>query len=72
MLGSVSKELVRMTPSEMSFAEKFAPFIHIGNISDLTELFSEASRNIERNAYGKLVFTDLAIKISAQLHVKKP
>ena len=72
MFSSVSKELVRMTPSEMSFAEKFAPFIHIGNISDLTELFSEASRNIERNAYGKLVFTDLAIKISAQLHVKKP
>lgn len=72
MFSSVSKELVRMTPSETAFAEKFAPFIHIGNISDLTELFSEASRNIERNAYSKLVFTDLAIKISAQLHVKKP
>jgi len=72
MFSSVSKELVRMTPSETAFAEKFAPFIHLGNISDLTELFSEASRNIERNAYGKLVFTDLAIKISAQLHVKRP
>ncbi|MCR4559185.1 MAG: DNA polymerase III subunit [Bacteroidales bacterium] len=71
MFSSVSKELVRMTPSEMSFAEKFAPFIHLRNISNLTELFSEASRNIERNAYGKLVFTDLAIKVSAQLHVKK-
>ena len=71
MFSSVSKELVRMTPQETAFAEKFAPFIHLGNISNLTELFSEASRNIERNAYGKLVFTDLAIKVSAQLHVKK-
>jgi len=71
MFSSVSKELVRMTPQETAFAEKFAPFIHLRNISDLTELFSGASRNIERNAYGKLVFTDLAIKVSAQLHVKK-
>jgi DNA polymerase-3 subunit delta' len=71
MFSSVSKELVRMTPQETAFAEKFAPFIHLRNISNLTELFSEASRNIERNAYGKLVFTDLAIKVSAQLHVKK-
>jgi DNA polymerase-3 subunit delta' len=71
MFSSVSKELVRMTPAETAFAEKFAPFIHLRNISNLTELFSEASRNIERNAYGKLVFTDLAIKVSAQLHVKK-
>ncbi|MBQ3656187.1 MAG: DNA polymerase III subunit delta [Bacteroidales bacterium] len=72
LMSSVSRELVRMTPAEMSFAEKFSPFIHHGNIAALTELLSEAARNIERNAYGKLVFTDLAIKISAQLHVKKP
>jgi len=71
MLSSVSKDLVRLTPGEMNFAVKFSPFIHHGNISALMELFAEASRNIERNAYGKLVFTDLAIKISSQLHVKK-
>jgi DNA polymerase-3 subunit delta' len=71
MLGCVSELLVRMTPQERVFADKFSPFIHKGNITALTELFSEASRNIERNAYGKLVFTDLALKVSAQLHVKK-
>jgi DNA polymerase-3 subunit delta' len=71
MLGCVSEQLVRMTPQERVFADKFSPFIHKGNITALTELFSEASRNIERNAYGKLVFTDLALKVSAQLHVKK-
>ena len=71
LLNCVSNQLVRMTPQEMSFAQKFAPFIHNGNISQLTELFSEAGRNIERNAYGKLVFTDLALKVSAQLHIKR-
>lgn len=71
MLSSVSRDLVRLTPGEMKFAEKFSPFIHSGNISALSELFAEACRNIERNAYGKLVFTDLAIKISTQLRMKR-
>ena len=71
MLSSISSELVRMTPAERQFADKFSPFIHQANIANLTELFSEAGRNIERNAYGKLVFTDLALKISVQLHIKR-
>ncbi len=71
MLSSVSRDLVKLTPGELKFAEKFAQFIHAGNISQISELFAEAYRNIERNAYGKLVFTDLAIKLSAQLRVKR-
>lgn len=71
MLSSVSSELVRMTPTEMGFAQKFAQFIHQGNVSQISSLLSDACSNIERNAYGKLVFTDLAIKISSQLRIKK-
>lgn len=71
MLSSVSRDLVKLTPGELKFAEKFAQFIHAGNISQLSELIAEAYRNIERNAYGKLVFTDLAIKLSGQLRVKR-
>jgi hypothetical protein len=37
----------------------------------LSEQFGEACRNIERNAYGKLVFTDLALKISPLLKIKR-
>ncbi len=71
MLSSVSRDLVKLTPGELKFAEKFAQFIHAGNISQISELFAEAYRNIERNAYGKLVFTDLAIKLSGQLRMKR-
>ncbi len=71
MLSSVSRDLVKLTPGELKFAEKFAQFIHAGNISQISELFAEAYRHIERNAYGKLVFTDLAIKLSGQLRVKR-
>ena len=70
MLSSVSRDLVRMTPSEMGFAEKFAQFIHPGNVSQIATLLSEACANIERNAYGKLVFTDVAIKLSSLLRMK--
>ena len=71
MLSSVSPDLVRMTPTEMTFASKFAQFIHKGNVAQISEILSEASSNIERNAYGKLVFTDIAIKISSQLRMKR-
>jgi len=71
MLSSVSRDLVKLTPGELKFAEKFAQFIHGGNISQISEQFAEAYRNIERNAYGKLVFTDLAIKLGGLLKMKR-
>ena len=71
MLSNVSESLVNLTPGEMAFARKFAPFIHQGNVGSLSEQMGEACRNIERNAYAKLVFTDLALKISPLLHIKR-
>jgi DNA polymerase-3 subunit delta' len=71
MLSSVSESLVNLTPGELDFARKFSPFIHSGNVGILSEQFGEACRNIERNAYGKLVFTDLALKISPLLKIKR-
>ncbi|MCQ2974081.1 MAG: DNA polymerase III subunit delta [Bacteroidales bacterium] len=71
MLSSVSEKLVNLTPGELEFAKKFSPFIHSGNVGALSEHFGEANRNIERNAYAKLVFTDLALKISPLLRMKK-
>jgi DNA polymerase-3 subunit delta' len=70
MLSSADKSLVRMTPAEMGFAQKFAQFVHIGNVAQISSLLSEACANIERNAYGKLVFTDVAIKLSSLLRMK--
>ncbi|MBO4772487.1 MAG: DNA polymerase III subunit delta [Bacteroidales bacterium] len=71
MLSSADRSLVRMTPAEMGFAQKFAQFVHIGNVSQIASLLTDACANIERNAYGKLVFTDTAIKLSSLLRMKR-
>jgi len=56
-----------MTKLEMAFAQKFAIFVHKNNISQLTDTFNLAHRHIERNAYNKLVFIDLALKTTQLL-----
>ena len=47
---------------------KFAPFIHGGNIEAIHNLLEEAQLHVERNGNGKVVFTDLAIKLTRLLH----
>ncbi len=50
--------------------DKFAPFIHGANISDILEELNETSYHIERNANAKIVLLDLSIKLTRYLHKK--
>ncbi len=50
--------------------EKFAPFIHEGNIEAIVEEIEEAIFHVERNGNSKLVLTDLSIKLARLLHKK--
>ena len=50
---------------------KFAPFIHGGNIEAIHNLLEEAQLHVERNGNGKVIFTDLAIKLTRLLHTKQ-
>ncbi len=50
--------------------EKFAPFIHEGNIEAISNELEEAIFHIERNGNSKLILTDLSIKLTRLLHMK--
>jgi len=54
-----ASEVMRLTARERAFAEKFAPFIHHGNVAELRGAFERAHRDIAGNVNGKLVFLDL-------------
>lgn len=55
--------------SEQKFLTNFAPFVHGGNTPDLIAEFDKAAYHIERNAYAKIVFMDLSLKIHDLLRV---
>ena len=51
--------------------EKFAPFVHGGNIQDIYHEIEEAIYHIERNGNGNVILTDLSIKLTRLLHKKE-
>jgi len=51
--------------------KKFAPFVHEGNIEQITAALESAVYEIERNGNAKMVFTDLAISLTRLLHAPK-
>ncbi|MDR2414801.1 MAG: DNA polymerase III subunit [Odoribacteraceae bacterium] len=57
------RELVYMTANESAFSEKFAPYVHENNVVALHDEFERAYSDILRNGSGKIVLTDLCIKV---------
>jgi len=51
--------------------EKFAPFVHSGNAQELIELIEETTYAVDRNANGKLLFSDFALKMTRVLNKKE-
>ncbi len=63
--------LVFYQPEDASFSlDKFAPFIHEGNILEITKQVSDALYHIERNGNAKIIFADLAIVLTRLIHKK--
>lgn len=61
--------LVYLKIKDSKFAlEKFAPFIHGGNVMDIIESIESANYHIERNGNAKIIFTDLSIQLTRLLH----
>jgi len=64
--------LVFLEPSTSNFdLDKFAPFIHSGNILDISNELNTAIYHIERNGNAKLILLDLSIKLTRLLHQKE-
>jgi len=63
MLNIENRELVYLTKKELEFSEKFSRFIDKENIYEIYEALNKAHSDIEMNAYNKIVFLDLSLKI---------
>jgi DNA polymerase-3 subunit delta' len=71
MLVNVSEgPLVRLEETQRAALQKFIPFINLNNVDLFSEALSEASYHLERNAYAKILFLDLSLKVSRILQIK--
>jgi DNA polymerase-3 subunit delta' len=50
--------------------DRFAPFIHGGNVVQILEEIEKAHYHVERNANARIVMLDLSIEMSRKLHQK--
>ena len=72
LLNYNAGNLVFLQPKTPGFKlEKFAPFIHGGNIMEINDELNTAIYHIERNGNSKIVLTDLSIKLTRLLHKKE-
>jgi DNA polymerase-3 subunit delta' len=63
-MDQVKNNLVFLAGEEASFCENFHPFIKPDNIYDLTSEFSLAHSHIEANGNARIIFLDLALKVT--------
>jgi DNA polymerase-3 subunit delta' len=56
--------LVTQNSQEKDFSEKFAPFIHEGNVRALMDALALAEVHIGQNANGRILFFDLILQIN--------
>lgn len=61
-------EAVRLRAAERTFAERFAAYIHHGNIVDMQSELEQAARDVAGNVYGRTVFLDLSMRMMELLH----
>lgn len=67
-----AESLVFLQPETANFKlENFAPFVHSGNVLELSKEVSDAMYHIERNGNAKIILLDLSIKLTRLLHQKE-
>jgi DNA polymerase-3 subunit delta' len=72
LLNYGAHDLVFMEPKVDKFKlENFAPFVHNGNILEISDELQKAMYHIERNGNSKIILTDLSIKLTRLLHKKE-
>lgn len=65
------KSLVSFKSMNDFSLEKFAPFVHSQNIAALIDLFEKALFAVERNANGKILFTDFCLQLTRLIKTKE-
>jgi DNA polymerase III subunit delta' len=64
ILNMGKPSMVYLTRKEKEWGLKFSPFINERNVIPLNQVFEEGYRHISMNGNGKIIFTDLLLKIS--------
>jgi DNA polymerase-3 subunit delta' len=59
-----NKDLTFMNNQEEEFSKRFSPFINERNIIEMTEVFEMAFNHIGMNGNPRIIFTDVAFKIT--------
>lgn len=59
-----NRDLTFMNAQEEDFSKRFSPFINERNILELTQVFELAFSHVEMNGNARIVFTDVAFKIT--------
>ena len=68
MKNYTEDKLLRASPEEVAFLDKFARFITGNNVLDFTNLFDESHYNVERNAHAKMLFTNITFEVMRYIH----
>jgi len=63
-LGQLENNIVYLTGTEAEFSGKFHPFINTANVYPLYDEFNLASSHVEANGNAKIIFLDLALKVT--------
>jgi len=63
-LGQLKNKLVHLSGNEAAFCDNFHPFINQNNIYKLADEFNLAFSHIESNGNAKIIFLDLALKVT--------
>lgn len=70
VLNSGNNEMLVSVAEERKFLNGFAPFINAKNAPVIIEEFDQAIFHVERNANPKIMFLDLALKMTALFKMK--
>lgn len=68
MKNYTEDKLLRASPEETQFLNKFSRFITGNNVMDFTDLLNNAHYNVERNAHAKLLFTNITFEVMRYIH----
>ena len=64
----IGMDTLQVSAEEAAFINKFSPYISGNNISEFLSCFDEAYYRIERNAFAKLLFTQLCFQSMRYIH----
>jgi len=67
ILNKKANSIAYLFKDEAQFSQKFSPFIHDRNIMSITKELNDAHYHIERNGNAKIIFFDLALKLTIAL-----